>query len=68
MYRVELYREVWLTVVDGRLSQRAAAWQLGIDRLTVTEVLGHAAPPGYPFSNCSNETEIPRRSEKTVSS
>ena len=47
MYGVELYSKVRMAVLRDGLSQREAARRFGIDRGTVSKMVGHAAPPGY---------------------
>jgi transposase len=47
MYGVELYAAVRMAVFRDGLSQREAARRFGIDRGTVSKVLGHSVPPGY---------------------
>lgn len=47
MYGVELYSKVRIAVLRDGLSQREAARRFGIDRGTVSKMVGHSAPPGY---------------------
>jgi len=47
MYGVELYSKVRMAVLRDGLSQRETARRFGIDRGTVSKMVGHAAPPGY---------------------
>lgn len=47
MYGVELYSKVRMAVLRDGLSQREAARRFGIDRGTVSKMVGHGLPPGY---------------------
>ena len=47
MYGVELYSKVRIAVLRDGLSQREAARRVGIDRGTVSKMVGRSAPPGY---------------------
>ncbi|MFW5661588.1 MAG: IS21 family transposase [Oceanicaulis sp.] len=47
MYGVELYSKVRMAVLREGLSRREAARRFGIDRGTVSKMVGHSIPPGY---------------------
>lgn len=47
MYGVGLYSKVRMAVLRDGVSQREAARLFGIDRGTVSKMVGHAVPPGY---------------------
>lgn len=47
MYGVELYSKVRMAVLREGLSRREVARRFGIDRGTVSKMVGHSIPPGY---------------------
>ena len=47
MYGVELYSKVRMAVLRDGMSRREASRRFGIDRATVSKMVGHAVPPGY---------------------
>ena len=47
MYGVELYSKVRIAVLRDGVSLREAARRFGIDRGTVSKIVGHSVPPGY---------------------
>jgi len=50
MYQVEVYNLVRQAVYRDGVSQREAARRFGVDRGTVSKMLGHSVPPGYQLS------------------
>ena len=55
MYGVELYSRVRMAVLREGLSRREVARRFGIDRGTVSKMVGHSIPPGY------RRAQAPRR-------
>jgi transposase len=47
MYGLELYSKVRMAVLRDGVSHRETARRFGIDRGTVSKIVGHSVPPGY---------------------
>lgn len=47
MYGVELYSKIRMAVLRDGMSQREEGRRFGVDRGTVSKMVGHTIPPGY---------------------